>query len=93
VTIGSYVVGAATQVTVIGLSLANTTVSDVTVSVALNDGTNNTSLIKDGPVPSGGALVLMGGDQKLVMQTGDSIVVTSSAATSIDAVLSILEIT
>lgn len=93
VTVGSYVVGAATQVTVIGLSLANTTVSDVTVSVALNDGTNDTYLVKDGPVPSGGALVLMGGDQKLVMQTGDSIVVTSSAATSIDAVLSILEIT
>ena len=93
VTIGAYTVGVATQVTVIGLSVANTTVSDVTASVALNDGTNDYYLVKDAPVPSGGALVLMGGDQKLVMQSGDSINVTSSAATSLDAVLSILEIT
>lgn len=92
-TVGGYTVGSATQVTVIGLSLANTTALDVTASVALNDGVNDYYLVKDAPVPNGGALVLMGGDQKLVMQTGDSIIVTSSAATSVDAVLSILEIT
>ena len=93
VTVGSYTVGAATQVTVIGLSVANTTGSNVTVDVALNDGANDTYITKSAPVPSGGTLVLMGGDQKLVMVTGDSIKVTSSAASSVDAVLSILEIT
>ena len=93
VTVGSYTVGAATQVTVIGLSVANTTGSNVTVDVALNDGANDTYITKSAPVPSGGTLVLMGGDQKLVMVTGDSIKVTSSASSSVDAVLSILEIT
>ena len=93
VTVGSYTVGAATQVTVIGLSVANTTGSNETVDVALNDGANDTYITKSAPVPSGGTLVLMGGDQKLVMVTGDSIKVTSSASSSVDAVLSILEIT
>lgn len=93
ITVGSYTVGATTQVTVIGLSIANTTGSNVTVDVVLNDGANDTYVTKSAPVPSGGTLVLMGGDQKLVMITGDSIKVTSSAASSVDAILSILEIT
>jgi hypothetical protein len=38
-------------------------------------------------------LVAVGGDQKLVLITGDKVFVQSSAASSIDAVLSILEIT
>ena len=93
VTVGSYTVGAATQVTVIGMSVANTTGSDVTADIALNDGANTYFLGKTIPIPTGGALVMFGGDQKLVMVTGDSIEVTSSAATSLDVVLSILEIT
>jgi hypothetical protein len=37
--------------------------------------------------------VAVGGDQKIVLVTGDSIWVQSTAATSIDAVMSIMEIT
>jgi len=92
-TVGGYTVAALTQVTVIGLSVANTTASTVSVSVTLFDGTNSTYLSKDAPVPAGGSLVLMGGDQKLVMLTGDQIQVASSVATSVDAAMSILEIT
>jgi len=92
-TVGSYTVGAATQVTVIGLSIANTTGSDVTADVVLFDGANSTYLGKSLPVPTGSALIMFGGDQKLVMVTGDSIQVTSSAATSLDVAMSILEIT
>lgn len=92
-TVGAYTVGAATQVTVIGMSVANTTASAVTVDIALSNGGTDTYLIKSGPVPAGSALVLFGGDQKLVMVTGDSIKVTSSASASVDVVLSILEIT
>jgi hypothetical protein len=35
----------------------------------------------------------VGGDQKVVMETGDSIYVQSSAASSVDVVMSIMEIT
>jgi hypothetical protein len=38
-------------------------------------------------------LIVGGGDQKIVLETGDSILVQSSAASSIDAVMSIMEIT
>jgi hypothetical protein len=38
-------------------------------------------------------LIPIGGDQKIVLITGDKIYVQSSAASSIDAILSIMEIT
>jgi hypothetical protein len=34
-----------------------------------------------------------GGDQKIVLETGDSMFVQSSASSSVDAVMSIMEIT
>jgi|TARA_R100001443_G_scaffold49232_1_gene61554 phage tail sheath gpL-like len=91
--VGSYTVGASTQTTVIGLTVANTSASSVNIDVTLNDGANDTYIVKDAPVPVGGALVPIGGNQKIVMVTGDSIKVNSSAASSVDAVLSVLEIT
>ena len=91
--VGSYTVGAATEVTVIGLAVANTSASQVLVDATVNDGANDTYLIKDAPVPSGGSIVIVGGDQKVVLEVGDSIKVKSTAASSVDVVMSILEIT
>ena len=91
--VGSYTVGSSTQTTVIGLTVSNTSASTVNIDVTLNDGTNDNYIVKDAPVPVGRALVPVGGNQKIVMITGDSIKVNSSAASSVDAVLSILEIT
>ena len=91
--IDSYTVASATQVTVIGLVVSNTSSAQVLVDATVNDGTNDTSLVKQAPVPSGGALVIIGGDQKVVLETNDSIKVKSDTASSIDAVMSILEIT
>jgi hypothetical protein len=92
-TVGSYTVGASTQTTVIGLVVSNTTASQVLVDATLNDGSNDTYLIKQAPVPSGGAIVIVGGDQKVVLETNDSIKVKSDTASSVDVVMSILEIT
>ena len=91
--IDSYTVASATQVTVIGLTVSNTSSAQVLVDATVNDGTNDTYLVKQAPVPSGGALVIIGGDQKVVLETNDSIKVKSDTASSIDAVMSILEIT
>jgi hypothetical protein len=91
--VGSYVVGSSTQTTVIGLTISNTSASTVNIDVTLNDGANDTYIVKDAPVPVGGSLVPIGGNQKIVMITGDSIKVNSSTASSVDAVLSVLEIT
>tara|TARA_Y100000816_G_scaffold284278_1_gene262214 strand:+ start:56 stop:385 length:330 start_codon:yes stop_codon:yes gene_type:complete len=83
-----------TATTIIGLNLANTTSGAITSDITLlnNDG-DSCKILKTAPISVGGALVAVGGDQKLVMEAGDVIQVKSSAASSIDVTLSILEIT
>jgi hypothetical protein len=91
--IGSYAVPSSTATTVIGLAVANVTASQVIVDATVNDGSNDTYLIKNAPIPSGGTLVIIGGDQKVVLETLDSIKIKSNTAASVDVVMSILEIT
>lgn len=90
---------AATEVTVIGLSVANIISSQIAVDVVL-DASGRTSgaedsvyIVKAAPVPVGGSLVVIGGDQKVVLEPGDAIKVTSDTASSADVVLSHLDIT
>jgi len=91
--VGTYTVGAATTSVIIGLTVTNITGATVSANVFVNDGAANTSLVTTGPISSGSSLVVVGGDQKVVMETGDSIYVQSSAASSVDVVMSIMEIT
>jgi hypothetical protein len=44
-------------------------------------------------VPVGGSLVIVGGDQKVVLEAADALKVVTSAASSADVVISYLEIT
>lgn len=88
-----YTCPSATATTVIGLTVANITTSQILVDVTLenNDG-DNVYLVKAAPIPVGSALVPIGGDQKVVMETSDVIKITSDTANSADTTLSILEI-
>jgi hypothetical protein len=86
-------VGASTQTTIIGLSLANTTTSPITVSAFITASAVDFYLIKDATVPVGGTLVVVGGDQKTVLVTGDALKVISSTASSADVITSVLNIT
>ena len=89
--IGSHTVAGSTTETVIGMTVSNVTGSAVNVTVTYNDGSNDTRIVKDAPVPTGGALTPIGGDQKIVLEVGDSIKVSSNTASSVDAVMSVLE--
>ena len=91
--IGNYTVASSTSVVVIGLTVTNTTGSAISANVFINDGAANTYVIVNSPIGSGASLVVVGGDQKIVLNTGDSIYVQSSASSSIDTVMSIMEIT
>jgi hypothetical protein len=86
-------VGASTQTTVIGLSFANTSASPITVSAYVSVSGTDYYLIKSATVPVGSSLVVVGGDQKFVMVTGDALKVISSAAASTDVITSVLNIT
>ena len=76
----------ATETTVIGLSIANTSSSTATVDVKLN----TAYIVKAAPIPVGGSLVVVGGDQKLVVEATDTIKVTSDV--TVDVITSTLEI-
>ena len=86
-----YTVGSSTTTVVIGLVLANTTSSQITASIKLNAG-SVVYLAKDIPIPCGSSFEYMGGN-KIVMETGNSLIVQASAANSLDTVASIMEIT
>jgi len=80
-----YTVPASTTAVIIGLNLANRTASGVTVDVLLG----STYIVKAAPVPTGSALSVL--DGKIIAETTETIVVTSDTASSIDAIVSVLE--
>ena len=88
-----YTVPASTTSTVIGLTVANRHSSAITVDVVVTDTSASASvfIVKAATVPVGGALVPIGGDQKVVLETGDIIKITSNTASSADAIVSVLE--
>jgi hypothetical protein len=85
-----YTVPSATQTTAIGLVIANKTFGTVTANAQIIRTTTNYSIIQNATVVTGTSLVLIGGDQKVVLQAGDSVSISSSANT--DAWISVLEI-
>lgn len=82
----------ATQSTVIGLTVSNTTTSAITADVYVTSSGVDYYIVKNASIPVGASLVAVGGDQKLVVETADVVKVVSSAATSADVILSVLEI-
>ena len=93
----SNAVASGSQVTLIGMTIANITSGVIAVGVKLINASNQTWLVKDAPVPTGGSLVVLGGDQKVCLQfgpsVGDTISVISNTANSMHVVCSYLEIT
>lgn len=84
-------ISAGQTATLIGLSIANTTGATINVSAKLlKNGGTSAYLIRSAAVLPGGALAIVGGDQKVVIEEGDSITASSSAANSADAVISFL---
>ena len=84
---------ASTQTTAIGLTLANTSTSPISVSVYVATSGVNYYIVNGATVPVGGSLALFGSDGKLVLNTGDALTVISSASASLDAILIVLQIT
>jgi len=93
VIVGNYTVGTGNTSVIIGLTVTNIVGASITANVFLNDGTANTNLLTNGPISAGSSLVVVGGDQKVVLESGDKIYVQSSSVSSVDVVMSIMEIT
>jgi len=92
----AYAAGAGVQATIIGMTIANITNSPISANVILTcsgAAAPNVYLVRDATISPGGALVPIGGDQKLVLEAGDYLAVNTSVASSADVITSILEIT
>ena len=83
-------VSASTAHTIIGFSLANTTSASITISAKLNKGGSAAFIVKDAAVLPGGTIVLIGGDQKLVLEAGDTVTAWASNTNSCDSIVSYL---
>ena len=88
-----YTVPAATSSILIGFNISNTTANTVTTDVFLNKsdvGADDVYIVKGIELPTGTSYEFNTGN-KIVLEPGDLIQVTSSASTSVDVILSILE--
>jgi hypothetical protein len=94
-TVGIYTCPSSTTTVVIGITLSNTAGSGVNVGVGVTRLAANgedIDLLKNAPLPQGSSLEFMQGN-KVVLQTGDCIRVSSDTNNSVDAALTIMEIT
>tara|TARA_X000001382_G_scaffold16883_1_gene10575 strand:- start:870 stop:1199 length:330 start_codon:yes stop_codon:yes gene_type:complete len=86
-----YTTPASTTTVVIGLTLSNTTTSQITADIKLSAG-QTVHLAKNIPIPAGSSFEFMAGN-KVIMEATNTITTSSDTADSLDTVLSIMEIT
>jgi hypothetical protein len=91
--VGAYTAPSVTTgVFLTGLCICNVSGSSITVSADIFDGSTHAHLIVNATVPVGGAINLADYGNRIILNSGDQVFVTSSAVTSADAILSIEEI-
>lgn len=82
------------ETTVIGMTIANTHTAQVTVDIQLVPASGDTVyIIKDAPIPVGSSLIVVGGEQKVVLEAGDKLKALCSVGSVAHSTISILEIT
>jgi tryptophanyl-tRNA synthetase len=87
-----YTCPAATQTTLIGLTIANKSNGTVTANAFLRRSSVDYAIIANAPILNGSTLVPIGGDQKVVLQDADELKVTVSSNNAVDVIASLLEI-
>lgn len=81
----TYTVGASTTAVMIGMNVSNTTASQIAVDVQVA----GVYLVKGVPIPANAGLSVL--DGKIILETTDTVVVTSDTASSADVIVSVLE--
>ena len=88
-----YEAGPSTRGTVIGLSLANLTDSNILGSITVTDDTATTGyFIKDVIIPPSSSLRVVNGGEKLIIAPNNIIKVSASQDASLDVIMSYVEI-
>jgi hypothetical protein len=87
-----YTAGTGVQATVIGMSVANTRDVNIRANVYLVSAATDYFIVKQATIEPGSALIPVGGDQKLVLESGDFLRVQSDLSQSLDVIVSVLEV-
>lgn len=86
-------VGDTSSVTCVGLSLSNLVDGVVFVSLkVVGDSSEQVWVLKDIPLTSNTTLKAINGGEKLVLEAGDELILSTNTENSVDAVLSYVEI-
>ena len=92
-----YTVPSSTTTVMIGCSIANRTINAIQGSVLVSSDTSDTEsnedvyIVRNAPIPAGSSLEVMSGN-KVVLQTTDIVKINSDSSGSLDASVSIMEI-
>ena len=76
---------------IVGINIANTTTSQITVEVYVTVSSADYYIIKNAPIPAGSALQVLDGGAKVVLQNGDELKVKSNTASSADVWVSVVD--
>ena len=89
-----YTVPALATTTVIGVSVSNRVQENINVDVRMydDDASKDVYLCSGSLIPPGSNLILVGGDQKVVLEQNDYLTLKSDTASSADIIISVLEI-
>jgi len=74
--------GATSTLTLIGVNLSNALSVAVEASVYVSDGGTEYYIVKDAPIPVGGALSPIGGDQKIVLEANQTLKASYTTTTT-----------
>ena len=87
-----YTCPSSTKTIIIGMTAANVlSNANVNLDIILTSSSNDYHIIKNGTIAPGGTLIPMGGEQKVILEPGDIVKAKSTAATSVDVIMSIVE--
>lgn len=89
--IGAYTVPAATSAVISACRVTNVVATTIVVEVSIYDGVNDYFLAKNAEILPGASLVVCGDGDRDILNTGESVRIKSDTATSMDAVLSVME--
>ena len=75
----------------ISIRLVNKHTASVNASVIISSGGTDFNVIKNAPIPSGSSLELIDGGAKIVAVNGDRLYIKSNVASSVDAIVSVVD--
>ncbi len=87
-----YIAPSTKTAVVIGANIANTVVTTIFFDIVLRKGGIDYYILKNCFIPPGAAYIWSGSDQKICVDDGDSFMVKSDTASSLDVIVSAAEI-